>query len=157
MTVAVIQEMEHLAGGITHGGPLFLGTFPSTCYLRQHQIPAAHSIWTVTPDLVQVPPDKKGNKPWKTGVKLNINHTPFCNLCILARCGMDSSIFCIPSSTFFQTCHCQTLIHAHCYCCLCLQALTFLFRITQSKHTKYKDYPSGACYKQHKDLIKDKI
>lgn len=91
----------------------------------------------------------KGHKPWKTRVTLNINYRPFCNLCILARCDLDSFVFCISSFTFLQTCHCQTFIHAYCYCCLCLQALTFLFLIIQSKCGKYKNYLAVTCYKQH--------
>lgn len=58
MTVALIQGMGrstlHLAGGITHAGLLYPGTSPLTCSLPQHQTPVVQSLWTVTPDLVQV-------------------------------------------------------------------------------------------------------
>lgn len=43
---------------------------------------------------------QKGRKPWNTGVKLNINYTPNCNLCILARCAWTCLYFTFLFSPF---------------------------------------------------------
>lgn len=52
----------------------------------------------------------KGHKPWKTGVKLNINYTRICNLCILALCDLDLSVFHIPYLTLLQNFYSRSLL-----------------------------------------------
>lgn len=115
------RSTRHLAGGATHAGLLCPGTSLLTCSLPQHRTPVVRSIWTVTPDLVQVNTHTPKHScsvvnsvstqfvtfwynyssPCVREVPLNINRTLF-------------AFVCLHSVTW------HSLIHSLCYCGLCV-------------------------------------